>query len=87
MKNPRTELFRRLLKALAEDEWHFGQYTATHLKSELEIWTSNGWSFVNTYPSESNFTLLQRWRLSRALRDAKVRDNLARWNGAQTNSA
>lgn len=74
--NPKTELFSRLLETLARNEWHFREHTAIHISSGTELWTANGWLFVDTHPVGAGFGPIQRWRLHRALQQAKARSHL-----------
>lgn len=66
-----------LIKSLTEhpEEWTFGQYSADH-KSGVRVWTGNGFFFLGFYhPCEWSFSLIDKFRVERALticKDKKV---------------
>ena len=56
------------------NDWRQGGYTFKH-KSGMEIWTSNGVLFIDTYPNTNAFNLFEKFYINRCRRKA-ARKNL-----------
>ena len=80
-----NEPINRLIEMLKDpnEVWDIGGYTCAHRKTGIRVWIANGRAFCRTWPANSGESMLQRWRLWRAVRVAR-KNWLARKLNAST---
>jgi len=71
------------------DGWHFGRHTADHRASGLRLWIANFQPFdLDIQPGNGgNFSLWDKWRIWRALNDARVLQAVRRARNATLKDA
>lgn len=74
--NSNKKAAREIIKSLKNEpyNWKFEEKVATYRKEKygFVLWISNGWFSISVYkPFEMGFSLIDRYRISKAIVDCK----------------
>lgn len=47
------------------EDWSFLSNTCSNSEIDITLWTSNGFWFIDTYPTTGAFNLIEKWIISR----------------------